>query len=259
MAKQIKILSWNVNGIRASLKKGFLKWLDRENPDILCIQETKANRIQLEKSVTDHKAYHSFWHSASVKKGYSGVATFTKEEPLFIETGFGIEKFDMEGRVIMTEFKDFALFNVYFPNGKKDSDRLNYKLEFNEAFLEHINKFKRRGKKVIFCGDVNTAHKETDLARPKANEDVSGFLPIEREWIDRVIEYGYLDSLREFHSEPDLYTWWDLKSGARARNVGWRIDYFFIHKDLRKNLKDAFILPDITGSDHCPVGISLKF
>lgn len=259
MPKKIKIISWNVNGIRAVLRKGFLKWLDKENPDILCLQETKAWRDQLGKDVTDHKKYRSFWHSATSKKGYSGVATFTKEEPLHVETGFGIEKFDMEGRVVMTEFKKFMLFNVYFPNGKQDSERLNYKLEFYDAFLAHINKLKKKGKKIIFCGDVNTAHKEIDLARPKANEKISGFLPIERKWIDRVVKDGYLDSLREFHTEPDLYSWWDLKSRARERNVGWRIDYFFVQKELRKHLKDAYILPEVMGSDHCPVGITLQF
>jgi len=259
MAKKYKILSWNVNGIRAVLNKGLLKWMDKESPDILCLQETKAHREQLDKNVTDHKHYHSFWHSATNKKGYSGVVTFTKEEPIRVEVGFGIEKFDMEGRVVMTEFKEFIIFNVYFPNGKQDSERLNYKLEFYEAFLSHINKLKRKGKKIIFCGDVNTAYTEIDLARPEANSDISGFLPIERKWIDRVIEHGYLDSLREFHPEPGLYSWWDLKSGARKRNVGWRIDYFFVQKELKKHLKDAFILSDVFGSDHCPIGIKLNF
>lgn len=259
MSKKYKIISWNVNGIRAVLKKGFLEFLDKENPDILCIQETKAHRDQLEKSVTDHKKYHSFWHSAKDKKGYSGVVTFTKEEPIHVEVGFDIEKFDHEGRVVMTEFSDFILFNVYFPNGKKDSERLNYKLEFYEAFLEHLEKLKRKNKKIIFCGDVNTAHKEIDLARPESNENVSGFLPIERKWIDRVIDHGYIDTLREFHKEPNFYTWWDLKSRARERNVGWRIDYFFIHNELKKYLKNAFTMPDIMGSDHCPSGIELQF
>ncbi len=259
MSKKYKILSWNVNGIRAGLKKGLLEWMDKEKPTILCVQETKAHRDQLSLDITDHKHYHSFWHSATSKKGYSGVATFSLEEPLHIETGFGIEKFDCEGRVVMTEFKEFVLFNVYFPNGKKDSDRLNYKLEFYDSFLEHISHFKRRGKRVIFCGDVNTAHTEIDLSRPKQNEETSGFLPIERQWIDRVIEKGYLDTLREFHPDPELYSWWDLKTRARDRNVGWRIDYFFAQKELRKNLKDAYILPEVMGSDHCPVGIELSF
>ncbi len=259
MAKKIKILSWNVNGIRAILKKGFLKWLDEEKPDILCIQETKADRLQLPKSVTDHKHYHSFWHSATSRKGYSGVATFSLEEPIHVDVGFGTEKFDCEGRAVMTEFEHFILFNVYFPNGKKDSERLNYKLEFYDTFLNYLDQLKKKGKKIIFCGDVNTAHKEIDLTHPKNNEKISGFLPIERKWIDRVIKDGYLDTLREFHPEPELYSWWDYKTRARERNVGWRIDYFFLRKELKKHLKDAYVLPEVMGSDHCPVGITLQF
>ncbi len=259
MSKKIKIISWNVNGLRAGVRKGFLEWLDKEKPDILCVQETKAHRDQLGKEVADHKKYHSFWHSATSRKGYSGVATFTKEEPIHVDVGFGMEKCDREGRVVMTEFENFILFNVYFPNGKKDDDRLSYKLEFYDAFLTHINQLKTKGKKIIFCGDVNTAHKEIDLARPKANEKTSGFLPIERKWIDQVIKDDYFDTLREFHPEADLYTWWDLKTRARDRNVGWRIDYFFMHNKLKNNLKNAFIMPEVMGSDHCPVGIELKF
>jgi len=259
MAKSYKIISWNANGFRALLKKGFFDWLDREKPDILCLQETKASPDQLPMDAVDPKPYHSFWHSATVKKGYSGVVTYSRVEPVRVEIGLGIPKFDEEGRVIMTEFPEFVLFNVYFPNGKQNSDRLNFKLEFYETFLKKVDHLKAQGKKVVFCGDVNTAHREIDLARPAANADISGFLPIERRWIDRVVEHGYLDSLREFHSEPGLYTWWDLKSGARARNVGWRIDYFFVQSALRKHLTKAFILKDVMGSDHCPVGIELKF
>lgn len=259
MSKKLKLISWNVNGIRAVLKKGFLDWLDAAKPTILCVQETKAHRDQLGPEVTDHKRYHSFWHSATSKKGYSGVATFTKEEPIHVETGFGIEKFDCEGRVVMTEFKEFVLFNVYFPNGKMNSDRLNYKLEFYDAFRNHIKSFHRRGKKVIFCGDVNTAHHEIDLARPKPNEKISGFLPVERKWIDLVEKDGYIDTLREFHPEGELYTWWDMKTRGRERNVGWRIDYFFLQKELKKHLKDAYIMPEVMGSDHCPIAIELQF
>lgn len=259
MKKKLKLISWNVNGIRAVLKKGFLKWLDKEKPDVLCVQETKANRLQLDKNITDHKRYHSFWHSATNKKGYSGVAIFCKEEPIHVDVGFGIEKFDCEGRVVMTEFKEFILFNVYFPNGKMNSDRLNYKLEFYDAFLKHVEKINRKGKKVIFCGDVNTAHTEIDLSRPKENEKISGFLPIERKWIDQVVKAGFLDALREFHPEPELFTWWDLKTRARERNVGWRIDYFFVQKELKKHLKDAYIMPEVMGSDHCPTAIELTF
>jgi len=259
MTKTYKIISWNVNGIQAALGKGLLAWMDKEKPDILCLQETKAHPEQLPKGAIDPKPYSSYWHSASSKKGYSGVAIYSKVEPLHVETGFGIEKFDEEGRVLMAEFPEFILFNVYFPNGKMNSDRLNYKLEFYEAFLKKIDALKAKGKKIIFCGDVNTAHHPIDLARPAANEDVSGFLPIERKWIDRVVEHGYLDSLREFHPEPNLYTWWDLKSRARSRNVGWRIDYFFVQRELRSHLKSATIHADVTGSDHCPVAITMQF
>jgi exodeoxyribonuclease III len=259
MTKTYKIISWNVNGLRAVLRKGLLEWVDEEKPDILCLQETKASPEQLSKEAVDHKPYLSYWHSSSTKKGYSGVVTYSKIKPIRVETGLGVDKFDEEGRSVMTEFPDFILFNVYFPNGKRDSERLNYKLEFYEAFLKKIDSLKAKGKKIIFCGDVNTAHQSIDLARPEANEQVSGFLPIERKWIDRVVDHGYLDSLREFHPEPKLYTWWDLKSGARERNVGWRIDYFFVQKELRQHLKIAKILPKVTGSDHCPIQITMQF
>jgi exodeoxyribonuclease-3 len=255
----MKLICWNVNGIRAVLNKGFLEWFSQESPDILCLQETKAHPDQLGFELTHPKGYHAFFSHSKNKKGYSGVVTYTKKKPIKTAEGFGLEKFDQEGRVIVTEFKEFTLFNVYFPNGKQSSDRLNYKLEFYEAFLKHIEALKKKGKKIIFCGDVNTAHKEIDLARPKENEDISGFLPIERKWIDRVIEKGYIDSLREFHKEPDLYTWWSMRSGARARNVGWRIDYIFLHKELKKHLKDAYIMPEVLGSDHCPTAVELKF
>lgn len=258
MGKAMTLISWNVNGLRAVLKKGFLTWLDRAKPDILCLQETKASPDQLGAEIHDHDHYYSYWNSATVKKGYSGVATLSRTEPIKVETSLGIQKFDQEGRVLMTEFPKFVLFNVYFPNGKASSDRLNFKLEFYEVFLKKIDALKQKGKKIIFCGDVNTAHREIDLARPKENEHISGFLPIERRWMDRVIEHGYLDTLREFYSAAaELYSWWDLKSGARARNVGWRIDYFFVQKELKRHLKDAFILPEVMGSDHCPVGIKL--
>jgi exodeoxyribonuclease III len=260
MTKTIKIISWNVNGLRAALKKGLLEWTDTAKPDILCLQETKASPDQLPATVVDHKPYFSYWHSATAKKGYSGVVTYSKIKPIRVEMGLGIDKFDEEGRAVMTEFPEFILFNVYFPNGKRDSERLNYKLEFYEAFLKKIDSLKAKGKKIIFCGDVNTAHQAIDLARPAANEQISGFLPIERKWIDRVVEHGYLDSLREFHPDQSgLYTWWDLKSGARERNIGWRIDYFFVQKELRPYLKEATIFSDVTGSDHCPIHITMQF
>lgn len=255
----MKLISWNVNGLRAVLNKGFLAWLERESPDILCLQETKAHSDQLGFELTHPKGYFAYFSSSRAKKGYSGVATYCKQEPKKVTEGFGVESFDREGRILVTEFDHFILFNVYFPNGKASSERLQYKLEFYEAFLKHIEDLRKKGKKIIFCGDVNTAHREIDLAHPKENEDVSGFLPIERKWIDRVVEKGYIDTLRELHPEPHLYTWWSLRTGARQRNVGWRIDYIFLQKELKKHLKDAYILPDVMGSDHCPTAVELDF
>ena len=253
----MKLISWNVNGIRAVAKKGFLEWFEKESPDVLCLQETKAHPDQLGFELTHPEGYHAHFSSSSVKKGYSGVVTYSKKEPIAVQEGMGIEKFDQEGRIITTEFDDFILLNVYFPNGKARDERLQYKMEFYEAFLKHIESLRKKGKRVIFCGDVNTAHKAIDLARPKDNEKVSGFLPIEREWMDRVVEKGYVDTLREFHTEPELYTWWSMRSGARARNVGWRIDYFFVDPELKEAVKDAFTMPEVMGSDHCPVGIEI--
>lgn len=255
--KTLTLLSWNVNGIRAAAKKGFLEWFEKESPDILCIQETKAWEEQLDESLTNVKDYHSYFAEA-YKKGYSGVVTYTKEKPLSVKTGFGIEEFDNEGRIVITEYKEFILFNIYFPNGKAHAERLKYKMDFYEAFQKHVVKLAKKGKKIIICGDVNTAHKEIDLARPKPNEKVSGFLPEERAWMDRFFADGFIDTLRMFNDKPEVYTWWDVFTRARDRNVGWRIDYFFISENLKKNITDAFTMPDVMGSDHCPVGIKIK-
>ena len=255
--KELKILSWNVNGIRALMKRGFLEWLEKESPDILCLQETKATPEQLEDSLREPKGYYAYWNYPE-KKGYGGVATFTKEKPLRVQNGFGISKFDIEGRVIITEYPALKLFNVYFPNGKQSEERLKYKLDFYDAFLGFIDALKAKGEKLVICGDYNTAHKEIDIARPKGNEKISGFLPIERAWMDRLVEHGYFDTFRHFNKEPGQYSWWDLKSGARARNVGWRIDYFFVSENLLESVSRAFIMPEVMGSDHCPVGIILK-
>lgn len=252
----MKLISWNINGIRAGERKGIFDWVKQYAPEIICFQETKAHPEQLSDAVLNLEGYHSYWNSAE-KKGYSGIATYSKREPIKIITKLGIPEFDREGRFLATEFPDFILCNVYFPNGKKDKIRLKYKMDFYDAFLNFIEHQKEKGKKIIFCGDVNTAHQEIDLSRPKENSKTSGFLPEERAWIDEVVEKGYIDTLREFRKEPELYSWWDLKTRARDRNVGWRIDYFFIEKSLRPQLKDAFILKEILGSDHCPVGIEL--
>ncbi len=251
------ILSWNVNGVRAVQKKGFLEWLSKESPDILCIQETKAHPDQLDAFLLNPPGYHTYWSSA-LKKGYSGVAILTRQKPIAVKTGFGVPRFDEEGRILLTEFSEFVLLNIYFPNGKSGDDRLQYKLDFYEETLRFVNALKSQGKKVIVSGDYNTAHKPIDLARPEANEDVSGFLPVERAWIDRWIENGQVDIFRKFNDKPHQYTWWDLKSAARQRNVGWRIDYHFVTQSLVPHVTNADILPEVPGSDHCPVSIELK-
>jgi len=254
----MKLISWNVNGIRAIAKKGFTEWLEKESPDILCLQETKAWEDQLDDSLLNINGYTSFFNQAE-KKGYSGVAVYTKEKPLHVQKGLGIPEFDMEGRVLILEYKNFTLFNVYYPNGKKNAERLKYKLNFYDAFQNVCEMMLKEGKKIIICGDVNTAHKEIDLARPKENSNVSGFLPEERAWIDRFLNAGFIDTLRIFNQNTEVYTWWDMVSRARERNVGWRIDYFFISENLRNKITNAYTMPDVMGSDHCPVGIELKF
>lgn len=252
----MKIISWNVNGIRAISKKGFFDWLEKTSPDILCIQETKAQPDQLGPELLNPKGYYTYWHSAE-RKGYSSVATFCKTKPLSISLGVGTSKYDCEGRILITEHPGFKLFNIYFPNGKRDEERLKYKLDFYNDLLKYWQKLLKKGEKLVICGDYNTAHKPIDLTHPKANEDVSGFLPIEREWIDQFVETGFIDTFREFNQEPKQYTWWDYQTKARERNVGWRIDYHFISSNLRSKLKDARIFQEVMGSDHCPVYIEL--
>ncbi len=257
MPKVIRIVSWNVNGVRAAYKKGLIDWLTSTSPDVLCLQETKTDVEQLPKALIEPEGYHSYWH-ASQQKGRSGVAVFTKMKPLLVDLNLGKEKFDKEGRLVRLDFKDFILFNVYFPNGKASPERLKFKLEFYEFFLEYIEQLRKKCKNLIFLGDVNTAHQEIDIARPKENEKRSGFLPIEREWIDRAISRGYVDTFRHFHPDKIQYSWWDLKTRARERDVGWRIDYVFVTQEMVKSVKGAFILSDVMGSDHCPVGIKLE-
>lgn len=254
----LRIISWNVNGLRAMYRKGFLDWLNAEQPTILCVQETKASEEQIPEDLKEIPGFFVYFESAE-KKGYSGVGSFSKLMPDSIKRGFGIKKFDIEGRVLTADYGKFILFNVYFPNGKISKERLKYKMAFYEEFLAHITSLRQSGKKIVICGDVNTAHKEIDLARPKENSKVSGFLPEERAWIDKLIDRGFVDTFRLFNKDGGQYTWWDLKTRARARNVGWRIDYFFITDNLRRNLKNAFIMKDVMGSDHCPLGIDIAF
>jgi len=254
--KKIRIISWNVNGIRAVHKKGFLDWLYKEKPDILCLQETKAQEEQLPFDLKNVQGYYVHFSSAQ-RKGYSGVAIYTKLKQESIETGFGIEKFDNEGRIQIVDYKSFILFNIYFPNGKASRERLKYKMDFYDAFLAYADKLKKKDKKIIICGDVNTAHKEIDLARPKENQKISGFLPEERAWIDKFISHGYIDTFRMFNQKPGQYTWWDFKSKARERNVGWRIDYFYVSENLKQNVKSSEILSNVMGSDHCPISLEI--
>lgn len=253
----MKILSWNVNGIRAAERKGFFDWLSQNPADIICVQETKASPDQLTKKFLEPAGYHAFW-SAAERKGYSGVAVFSKEKPLKVSEGLGKKEFDCEGRVLQLEFNDFILFNIYYPNGGSGNKRVPYKIAFYDCFLKKTEALRKKGKNLVICGDVNTAHEEIDLARPKQNEGNTGFLPEERAWITKFLAKGYIDTFRYQHpGEAGHYSWWDYKTRARERDVGWRLDYFFITAELLPKLQNTFILKDIMGSDHCPVGIDL--
>jgi len=239
-------------------KKGFLDWLYKESPDILCLQETKASPEQLSEALIKPKGYEVYWSSSTVKKGYSGVAIYTKQKPKKVQERLGVKKFDEEGRTLMLDYGQFILFNIYYPNGGAENKRVPFKMKFYDTFLKLAEKFHKAGKKLICTGDFNTAHKEIDIARPKANENNTGFLPEERAWIDKFISKGYIDTFRHFSKEPNQYTYWDYNTFARKRNVGWRLDYFFISENALSNLKSAFIMQDVMGSDHCPVGIELE-
>lgn len=253
----MKIYSWNLNGIRAMEKKGFIQWIDEEKPDILCIQETKIQSDQIEDKIKNIKGYKSYF-SCAERKGYSGVAVYTKEEPISVSYGIGIERFDSEGRILICEYADFTLFNIYFPNGQSSEERLNYKLEFYDALFKYCDELKSNGKKLIICGDYNTAHNEIDLKNPKANSNTSGFLPIERKWLDDIIQKGYIDTFRYFHPEEVKYSWWSYRFNARKNNAGWRIDYHFVSDNFIDCVEGAEILNEVTGSDHCPVVLVLK-
>ncbi|MCC7522910.1 exodeoxyribonuclease III [Candidatus Uhrbacteria bacterium] len=249
------LVSWNVNGIRAAEKKGFLDWLKKSKHDVVCLQETKAHVGQLSPKLVHPDGYESYWSSA-VKKGYSGTAIYTRPSPIFAETTFSDPFLDGEGRIVLLEYEKFYLFNVYFPNGGTGEERLKFKLEFYKRFLDLMESYRKK-KPVVLCGDVNTAHTEIDLARPKENANTSGFMQIERDWVEKYLKKGYLDTFRLFEKDGGHYTWWDMKSGARARNVGWRIDYFLVSEELKPHVKKAWIDSKVMGSDHCPVGIEL--
>lgn len=249
----MKIVSWNVNGLRAVLRKNFLEYLSAESPDILCLQETKATPDDVEQLWPAH--YTTYWNSAQ-KKGYSGTVIFTRPRPIAVTNGMKIPEHDNEGRVLTAEYPDFFLVNVYVPNSKRELERLPYRQQWDRDFLRYLKKLERK-KPVIFCGDLNVAHTEIDLANPKANVRNHGFTVEERAGFTAFVEAGFIDSFRQFETGGGHYTWWSPMSGARARNVGWRIDYVLLSASLRPRLKRAYIQPQILGSDHCPVGIEL--
>ncbi|MDZ7292835.1 MAG: exodeoxyribonuclease III [candidate division KSB1 bacterium] len=249
----MKFISWNVNGIRAVIKKGLLEFIEQADPEILCLQETKAHPEQVDFVLPDYRQY---WNVAK-KKGYAGTAIFTKIKPLGVSNDMAIAEHDQEGRVITMEFPDYFLVNVYTPNAKRDLSRLEYRVRWDADFLAYVKNLERK-KPVIFCGDLNVAHTEIDLANPKANVGNHGFTPEERAGFSNFIKAGFIDTFREFHKAGGYYTWWSLMNNARQRNIGWRIDYFCISSALRPRLKEAFILPEVTGSDHCPVGMILE-
>ena len=251
----MKIISWNVNGIRAALKKGCAEFLAAEQPDIICFQETKATAADVEVPAT-LAAYTPFWNSAE-KKGYAGTAIFTKPKPLAVTHGIGLADHDREGRVLTAEYADFFLVNVYVPNSKRELTRLPYRQQWDRDFLAYLKRLEA-AKPVIFCGDLNVAHTEIDLARPRDNVQNHGFTPEERAGFTAFVDAGLLDTFREFETAGGHYTWWSQMGTARARNIGWRIDYFLCSAALRPRLKTARIYPHITGSDHCPIGLELK-
>jgi len=252
-----KLISWNVNGIRAAMKKGFLDFVAAEKPDILGLQETKAQPEIVHELLGALPGYHLF-NSSAVRKGYSGVCLLSREKPVDVGYSIGAEQFDTEGRIVRADFGKWVLFNIYFPNGGSGPERLAYKMAFYDRFLEVTQELLKQNRRVIVCGDVNTAHHEIDLARPKENRKVSGFLPQECAWVDKFVAAGFIDSFRHLHPETrDAYSWWDMKTGARARNVGWRIDYFFVDQGLKSDIQEAAIMSEVMGSDHCPVRLVL--
>jgi exodeoxyribonuclease-3 len=251
----MKLLSWNVNGLRAVMGKGFPEFVAAEQPDILCLQETKARPEQVELPL-ELGGYQSFWNSAE-KPGYSGVAVFTRIKPLVVANGMDIPEHDREGRVQTLEFADFILVNVYTPNAQDGLRRLDYRLAWDAAFRAHVSGLSAR-KPVLFCGDLNVAHQEIDIARPKENRFSAGFSDQERESFGKLLDAGFTDTFRHFHPDAaGAYSWWSFRAGARQRNIGWRIDYWGVTTPILPRVKAATILPHITGSDHCPVGIEL--
>lgn len=267
----MKIITWNINGYRSIAGQNpsrrydivtkdnkLFEFIDAEKPDILCLQETKADLEQIDESIRTPPGYHSIYNSCKIKKGYSGVALFSKIKPKSIRSGIGLTEFDNEGRIIEADFDDFVVFSVYFPKGYTDHERLDYKMRFYDAFFNYTDKLRKKGRKIIISGDYNTAHKEIDLARPKENVNISGFLPEERKKLDEIVKSGYIDSFRILDSSPGIYSWWTQRGRARENNIGWRIDYHFVTKNLLTVVQNVKYRPEILGSDHCPVILELN-
>jgi len=251
-----KIISYNVNGIRAALKKDWMGWVKTVDPDIICLQETKAHKEQLDLSIFEDAGYKSYWFSAE-KKGYSSVAILTKTKPDHIEYGCGIEKIDKEGRIIRADFGDFSVLSCYFPSGSSGDLRQAYKMDFLDEFYTYINELKKTRPNLLVSGDVNICHTSIDIHNPLRNKDTSGFKPEERDWVTKFLANGWVDSFRELNQEPHNYTWWTYRAGARGKNLGWRIDYHFITESLRSKLNRSIILSEAVHSDHCPILIDL--
>ena len=252
----MKILSYNVNGIRAALNKGFAEWLSSADPDVVCLQETKALEDQVNTDLFEQMGYQHFWHSAQ-KKGYSGVAILTKTNPLNVQKGTGIEHMDFEGRVIRADYENVSVISLYLPSGT-NLDRLEHKFKFMDDFQEYIDALKKNHPRLVICGDYNICHRAIDIHDPVRNKNVSGFLPEERQWIDTFMNNGFVDSFRYLNPEPHQYSWWSYRANARNNNKGWRIDYNLVSENLKNNIKRAYLLPDAKHSDHCPVGVELE-
>jgi exodeoxyribonuclease-3 len=250
----MKIVSYNVNGIRSATSKGLLNWMEELKADVYCYQETKADRSQFDHSLFDFFGYNSYWFSAR-KKGYSGVAIFTKHKPDHVEYGFGDPEFDVEGRIVRADFGDTSVISVYIPSGSSGEERQAYKMLWLDYFFEYIDALKKQKKKLVICGDYNICHKPIDIHDPVSNKNSSGFLPQEREWLSKFIDNGFVDTFRQFHPEPHQYSWWTFRAGARERNKGWRIDYCMTTPNI--DIKDAGILQDVRHSDHCPVWVEI--
>jgi exodeoxyribonuclease-3 len=254
----MKIITYNVNGIRAAMNKDLVGWLKAVNPDVLCLQETKATSDQVDVKAFEALGYHLYWYSAQ-KKGYSGVAIFSKIKPKHVEYGCGIEKYDFEGRIIRLDFETCSVMSVYHPSGSSGDDRQAFKMQWLTDFQNYIDDLKKKLPNLILCGDYNICHKPIDIHNPKSNANTSGFLPEEREWMEQFIQSGFIDSFRHFNQEPHQYSWWSYRAGSRGKNLGWRIDYNLVANHLEKHLKRAVILPDAMHSDHCPVLLEIEF